>query len=59
MYFQSHTHINLITDQNEMKYVEFFSYFGTRITNDGRRKREIKSRIAAAKSLLLSPGKWI
>ena len=41
-----------MTDQNQMKYVEFFSYLGSRITNDGRGTREIKSRIAAAKSLL-------
>jgi hypothetical protein len=43
--------------------VEYFNYLGSMITNDARCTREIKSRIAMAKSALnkkktLSPANW-
>jgi hypothetical protein len=43
-----------MTDQNQMKYVEFFSYLGSRIRNDGRSTVKLNP---AAKSLLLWPEK--
>jgi hypothetical protein len=37
-------------DQKQMEKVEYFNYLGSMITNDARCTREIKSRIAMAKT---------
>jgi len=37
-------------DQKQLEKVECFKYLGSLLTNDGRCKREIKSRIAMAKA---------
>jgi hypothetical protein len=42
--------IQIMKDQKEPEYVEYFSYLGTMITNDASCMREIKSRIAMAKT---------
>jgi hypothetical protein len=42
--------IKIMTDPKQLENVECFSYLGSMITNDARRTREIKSRIALAKA---------
>jgi len=37
-------------DQKQLENVECFKYLGSKLTNDGRRMCEIKSRIAMAKA---------
>jgi hypothetical protein len=39
-----------MTDKKQLVNVEYFNHLGTTITNDGRRKHEIKSRITIAKA---------
>jgi hypothetical protein len=38
----------VMIDQKQLENVEYFSYFGSMITNDARCTREIKSWIAVA-----------
>jgi hypothetical protein len=42
--------IQIMIDQKQPEYVEYFSYLGTMITNDARCVSEIKSRIAMEKT---------
>jgi hypothetical protein len=42
--------IQIITDQKQIRNVEYFSYLGNLITSDSRCTREIKSTIAMAKA---------
>jgi hypothetical protein len=39
-----------MTDQKQLENAEYFSYLGSIIINDARRTREIKSRVAMAKT---------
>ena len=43
-------YISVLIDQKQLENVESFKYLGSMLTNDGRCTREIKSRIAMAKS---------
>jgi hypothetical protein len=42
--------IQIVIDQKQPEYVEYFSYLGTMITNDASCISEIKSRIGIAKT---------
>jgi len=42
--------VTIMTDQKQLENVEYFKYFGSMLTNDGRCTCEIKSRIAMAKA---------
>jgi hypothetical protein len=42
--------IKIMTDQKQLENVEYFNYLGSRITNDARCTREIKSRIGMEKT---------
>jgi hypothetical protein len=42
--------MKIIIDQKQVENVEYFNYLGSMITSDARCTREIKSRIAMAKS---------
>jgi hypothetical protein len=44
------TPLKIVRDQKQQKNVEYFSYFGSMITNDDRCTREIKSSIAMVKA---------
>jgi hypothetical protein len=46
--------ISNIIEQKEQENVEYFSYMCSMITNDGRRTREIKSRIVIVKNFLFT-----
>jgi hypothetical protein len=54
--------IKIMIDQMQLENVKYFNYLGSMITNDARCTREIKSRIAMAKSALnkktLSLANW-
>ena len=41
--------VTIMISQKQLENLEFFNYLGSMLTNDGRRTREIKSRIAMAK----------
>ena len=42
--------VRIMIDQKQLENVECFKYLGSRLSNDGRCTREIKSRIAMAKA---------
>jgi len=42
--------VTIMIDQKQLENVECFKYLGSRLSNDGRCTREIKSRIAMAKA---------
>jgi len=42
--------VTIMIDQKQLENVECFKYLGSMLTNDGRCRREIKSRIAIAKA---------
>jgi hypothetical protein len=42
--------IKIMTDQKQLESVEYFNYLGSMITNYARCTREMKARIATAKS---------
>jgi hypothetical protein len=42
--------MKIMIDQKQLENVEYFSYLGSMITSDARCTREIKSRIAMAKT---------
>jgi hypothetical protein len=42
--------MKLMIDQKQLENVEYFNYLGSMITNDAKRTREIKSRIAMSKA---------
>jgi len=55
--------VTIIIDQKQMENVECFKYLGSMLTNDGRCKCEIKSRIAMAKTAFIKkktllPANW-
>jgi hypothetical protein len=44
----------VMTDQQQLDNVEYFSYFGSMVTNDNRCTLEVKSRIATARATFSS-----
>ena len=48
--FYVYIYIYILIDQKQLENVECFKYLGSLLTNDGRCTREIKSRIAIAKT---------
>jgi hypothetical protein len=55
--------MKIMIDQKQLENMEYFNYLGSMITSDARCTREIKSRIAMAKTALnkkkiFSPANW-
>ena len=42
--------VQIMIEQKQLEYVEYFNYFGSMITNDARCTREIKSKTAITKA---------
>jgi hypothetical protein len=55
--------LQIMIDEKQLENVEYFNYMGSKITNDARRTREIKSSTDMAKQYttgrkLFSPANW-
>ena len=47
-------YVKIMVDQKQLENVEYFKYFGSMLTNDGRCTCEIKCRIAMVKAVDIS-----